>query len=259
MPDVEGFRRVAEGAAGRIVRSVAVRDAQVVRNAEASGFDAALRGRRLGHPRRHGKLLLLPTGSGRGFPAVLLHFGMTGMLLRTDAGDPPHPHDRVVVSLDRGELRYRDQRKLIGIALLTEQGGWQAELSRLGPDAAAIDRDELRDRLGRTRRQLKAALLDQTRVAGLGNLTVDEVLWRARLHPRTATTDLRAPDWRRLDQRLHGVVAASARAGCVPPRPSWLTGHRDERAGRCPRCATELTSGVLSGRTTVWCPSCQRA
>lgn len=259
LPDVEGFRRVAEQAAGHEVRSVHVHDAGVLRNVSACRFAAAMHGARLGSARRHGKVLLIPTGAGdEAFPAMLVHFGMTGMLLWCTVDEPAHAHDRVVLCTDGGALRYRDQRKLTGIRLLDDKKQWEAQLSELGPDAADIGLARLREQVGRTRRQLKAALMDQARVAGLGNLTVDEILWRARLHPRTPTTELSDQAWRRLHQRLRGVTEAAARAGCVPARRTWLTGSRDERDGSCPRCATALTSAAVSGRTTVWCPHCQR-
>ena len=124
---------------------------------------------------------------------------------------------------------------------------------------AAVSRDELAARLTGTRRQLKSALMDQAVVAGLGNLTVDEVLWRARLAPQRGTAELTAAELKTLHERVLSTLRQASRAGLVPDRPSWLTGHRDADQGPCPRCSTELERRRVAGRTTVWCPSCQPA
>jgi len=263
LPDVEGFRRVAaEHVIGRRVTSVRVHDASVVQGVSARRFRELLRGRHVGQPRRHGKWLLLPTsgsaaGEGDGLPCLMVHFGMTGMLLWCSVDADPHQHDRVVLVFTDGELRYRDMRKLKGMVLARSEVDVEAVLGELGPDAGQVSRADLRDRLTRTRRQLKSALMDQSRIAGLGNLTVDETLWRARLHPQRTTKELDESQWKSLYRAMRFVLRESSAAGLVPDRPSWLTGHRDDADGRCPRCSTTLRHQQIGGRTTVWCPHCQ--
>jgi hypothetical protein len=92
---------------------------------------------------------------------------------------------------------------------------------------------------------------------GLGNLLVDEILWRARIHPTTSTRDLTYEEWARLHRRIRSTVRAAVPTGRVPPRSSWLTGRRDDSDPLCPRCGTELQRTRVNGRSTVWCPSCQ--
>jgi formamidopyrimidine-DNA glycosylase len=241
--------------------SVVVHDKQVMHWGSADEFRTALVGRRFAEPKRHGKWLVLPTSGSEsgegGLPSVLLHFGMTGMLRWCTVGEEAHPHDRVVFHFPSGELRYRDMRKLKGLRLARQTSEMDSVLDGLGPDACTITRAELSDRLTRTRRQIKPALMDQEAVAGLGNLTVDELVWRARLPPWRATTELADDDWRRLHRAMRSMLRTAVRAGCVPSRPSWLTGHRDDPDGACPRCATTLRHGRTGGRSTVWCPRCQ--
>jgi formamidopyrimidine-DNA glycosylase len=255
LPDVEGFRRVAEQAARKRISSVRVHDAQVLRSTGPDEFAAALRRRMMMSPWRHGKWLVLPTDDG--FPAVLLHFGMTGMLLWCSQDAETHPHDRVVFGFDDGELRYRDMRKLKGIHLAREQPEVDGILGELGPDALGVADATYRKRLTRTRRQLKPALMDQKVLAGLGNLCADEILWQARLHPRRGTRELDDAELGRLCRGTRSMLRQSVRAGRVPDIPSWLTGHRDEPSGQCPRCGSRLRQGRLGGRSTVWCPRCQ--
>ncbi|WP_243789074.1 Fpg/Nei family DNA glycosylase [Saccharopolyspora gloriosae] len=257
LPDVEGFRRVAERATGRTVRGVEVRDAQVLRGVSEAGFREAMRETRLGTPWRHGKWLVLPTAEE--FPQLLLHFGMTGRLLWCDPGDELHDHDRVLLRFQDGGLRYRDMRKLTGLHLARERADLDALLGDLGPDALAASAADYRHRIPRTRRGVKSALMDQAVLAGLGNLTADEVLWQSLIHPARSTRELSRDDLSRLSRRAHAVLRQSAKLAHVPDRPSWLTGHRDEPDPHCPRCGTGLARSTTAGRTTYHCPRCQPA
>ena len=129
----------------------------------------------------------------------------------------------------------------------------------LGPDARDLERDRFDELLSRRRGEIKAALMDQHLVAGLGNLMSDEILWRAKVHPRTRCMDLRPRRRRALYEALRATVRESLAAGRIPRGAGWLTGVRDERDARCPRCGTRLRKGTVAGRTACWCPRCQRA
>ncbi|HVV10350.1 Fpg/Nei family DNA glycosylase [Amycolatopsis sp.] len=255
LPDVEGFRRVfAEHAVNRKVTGVDVRDSGVLRGVTGRRLRETLTGQRFSEPRRHGKWLLVPV---RGRDATMvLHFGMTGSLHWSDEDPHPHPHDRVIFAFRDGELRYRDQRKLQGLRLAPDDDALAGLLSGTGPDALTVTRKQLRDLLPGAR-QLKPALMDQSVLSGLGNLLSDEILWRARLHPRRKPRDLDDAEFGRLHKELRAVLRAAIPTGRVPPRPSWLTGRRDDPSGSCPRCGTTLSHGRVGGRSTVWCPHCQ--
>lgn len=256
LPDVEGFRKVLESCArGRVIRRVEVRDAGVLHGVRARRLRGALEGRRFGTPARHGKWLLAPTGDG---PVVLLHFGMTGQLLCGGADDPPDAHDRVEFTLADGHrLCYRDQRKLRGLWLADDDAGAARLLEGQGPDALAVDRDAFEAALRARRGRVKTVLTDQSVLAGLGNLLADEILWRAGLRPTNRASDLTEAERRRLYSQMRRTLRSSVTAGRVPPRDSWLTGHRDDPAPTCPRCDGPLHRSRLSSRTTVWCPHCQ--
>jgi formamidopyrimidine-DNA glycosylase len=184
---------------------------------------------------------------------------MTGALVWAPHGEKRHSHDRVVLVLERGELRFRDQRKLQGIWLAREDDEADRILGRQGPDAYGLSRSQLEEVLVGRRGGLKALLMDQRVVAGLGNLLTDEILWRARLHPSRRVEGLDQGQLGRLHRVLGSVLEASVKAGRVPPRPSWLTGVRDDEAPACPRCGTGLHRSRAGGRRSWWCPSCQPA
>ncbi|MEV6230509.1 DNA-formamidopyrimidine glycosylase family protein [Saccharopolyspora shandongensis] len=261
LPDVAGFRRVAEQATGKQVREVRVHDAQVLRGIGADAFERALRRRFFAEPRRHGKWLLIPTAAAANAsaapPTLLVHFGMTGNLQWCAHDEELHAHDRVVFDFAAGELRYRDMRKLTGIHLAREQAEVDGLLADLGPDAQRIDAAELDSRLTRTRRRLKPALMDQSVLAGLGNICADEILWRARINPNRSTAELSDGDLGRLHREMREMLRVAVRAGRIPDGASWLTGHREEPDRRCPRCSSALRRLRIGGRSTLFCPVCQ--
>lgn len=255
LPDVEGFRRVlADCAQGRTIQRVEVRDAGVLHGIGARRLSRDLEGRKFTEPERHGKWLLAHTGG----PSLLLHFGMTGRLVCAAADDEPHRHDRVLFTLGGGrQLRYRDQRKLKGLWLADDPEAAR-RLDDQGPDALTVSRADFDAALTSRRGRLKAALTDQSLLAGLGNLLADEILWQSRLHPSRATGSLTDDERATLHRTMRRVLRTSVRAEHVPPRDNWLTGHRDAPGGApCPRCDTRLCSSRIAGRTTVWCPRCQ--
>ncbi|MPY60466.1 Fpg/Nei family DNA glycosylase [Streptomyces spongiae] len=255
LPDVEKFREMLESCAkGRAVQHVVVRDTGVLHGVSARRLRDALVGRRFTRPERHGKWLLARTGG----PTLLLHFGMTGSLVCGSPDDAVEAHDRVLLTLSgERQLRYRDQRKLRGLWLADDDTEVARLLDDQGPDAMAVDRAEFAAVLSSHRGRVKTVLTDQTALAGLGNLLADEILWRARLRPTVRANDLTEPDRRRLYTQMRRTLRSAVTAGCVPPRDSWLTGHRDDPDPICPRCGAPLHRSRMAGRGTVWCPRCQ--
>jgi formamidopyrimidine-DNA glycosylase len=257
LPDVEGFRKVLKSCAtGRIIRRVDVRDAGVLHGVSTPGLRAALEGRRFAEPERHGKWLLARTDGGG--PTLMLHFGMTGLLVCGDADTEAGAYDRVLFTLEDGRrLEYRDQRKLQGLWLAEDEAAVTRLLANQGPDALAVGRDEFENVLAARSGRIKTVLTDQSVVAGLGNLLADEILWRARLRPDRRSRDLGPGDRRRLYTDMRRTLNSAIKAGRVPPGKSWLTGHRDDAVPICPRCGTRLCRSRIAGRGTVWCPHCQ--
>jgi formamidopyrimidine-DNA glycosylase len=248
LPDVEGFRRTfARHAEGKRVHGVRAVDRGMLRTSSPAGLGRALSGRRFASPRRHGKLLIMPTDG----PALLLHFGMTGAFVWS--GDD-HRHDRLVLEFDDGDLHFRNMRRLGGIWLAKDD----RELARieggLGPDWLDVSRSDLDERLAKRRGSIKATLMDQSFAAGLGNLTADESLWQARIDPRRRVPSLDEGQRDVLYRKIQKVLRDSLPYGHVPGKRSWLTGARDRRDATCPRCGSRLRRVKVSGRTTVFCP-----
>jgi formamidopyrimidine-DNA glycosylase len=255
LPDVEGFRRVlSRHAKGKRIESVEVIDRSMLSGSSPQALGRALKGRRFREPRRHGKWVIAPVGDVE----VLMHFGMTGLLEWRRRGEERHRHDRIVFACEGGELSYRNMRKFGSVRLARDESERERVIGRLGPDAASLDKEGFLGLLGRRRGSIKAALMDQSLLAGVGNLLSDEILWRARVNPRTPVPRISRHRRERLYQALRDTIRESVPTGRVPHGERWLTRIRDERDPRCPRCGTRLRKATVAGRTACWCPRDQR-
>jgi formamidopyrimidine-DNA glycosylase len=246
LPEAERARAlIAERALGRRIASVEDGDGYVCRPHAPGEIAAALLGRRLTSANRIGKMLWLETdGAG---PDLGLHLGMAGRIAIDEA---PHERwDRFALTFDDGgRLALRDRRRL-GRAVLAP------DLSRLGPDAAVVTRAEFRARVGHGRGAIKARLMDQAVIAGVGNLLADEILWQARIDPRRPANELSETELDALRRAVRTAIRQAVRKGGA--HTGALNPHR-EREGHCPRCGASLSRVRIGGRTTYWCPNEQR-
>ena len=250
--EVELYRRHADRAVGRRIAAVHAPDAWFLKGGlDAGAAAAALVGRTITGTDRVGKLLLVETDG----PTLGLRFGMTGRLvvdgsaaidvLEYASGRDDPGWDRFGLGLHGGGVvRVNDPRRLGGVLL-------DPDLGALGPDALSMSPTQLRAALAGSRAPLKARLLDQSRVAGLGNLLVDEILWRAGLDPARPAGDLDEPDRRRLHRHLRATVA-----GLLADGGSHLGRLQQARVrgGACPRDGAPLQRRTVGGRTTYSCP-----
>ncbi|HEV2812775.1 MAG TPA: DNA-formamidopyrimidine glycosylase family protein [Solirubrobacteraceae bacterium] len=254
LPEVERARALIEARAlGRRIAAVDDSDTYVCRPHQPGELADALVGRELVRANRCGKTMWVDTRDDG--PVLGLHLGMAGRIVVDDEaeGDPAPDGERAVPLWDRfvvsfddgGRLVLRDKRRL-GRAVLNP------DLSGLGPDAAEVSRDAFRSRVGRGDAPLKARIMDQGVIAGVGNLLADEALWRARLSPRRAAGELGEDELDRLRREIRAATRSAIRKGGVhtgdvmPAR---------KRGGVCPRCGTDMERATIGGRTTYWCPA----
>jgi formamidopyrimidine-DNA glycosylase len=248
LPEAERARLQIERAVGREIVAVDDRDTYVSRPHAPGEIAAALVGHRLTAAHRRGKFLWANTDGG---PDLGLHLGMAGRIV---VDEPPldRPWDRFVLEFaDGGRLALRDKRRL-GRAVLAP------DLSHVGPDAAEITRQAFRSRIGRGTAPIKARLLDQKAIAGVGNLLADDALWRARIDPRRPAGELSPDELDRLRRELRAATREAIRKGGV--HTSAFIEHRNQRRPprTCPRCGATLERATVGGRTTFWCPVEQR-
>ena len=271
LPEVESVRlRLAPLLEGRRFDTVSILDARLTRPFDPREVAAELEGEHVRALERRGKYLIVRFESGR---SLLIHLRMTGSLRHGDGGTlPDDPYRRAVVRLDDGsDVAYRDVRRF-GTWLLLEPGELDPYLdARVGeePLVESYRARNLAARLAGRRAPVKAAILDQRTVAGVGNIYADEALWWARVHPLTPAAEL-SPDEVRA---LHRGIRRALQRG-VARQGSTLRDYRlpdgesgsmqDEfkvygRAGEpCARCGTPIDKIRTAGRGTWYCPSCQR-
>jgi len=226
-------------------------------------------GERIERLERHGKELAIVS---RGGASVCVHLGMSGQLWHCPPGERLRRRDHVhcVWHLGkRGRLVFRDPRRFGGLWCYASLDDLTAaRWSRLGPDALRIDARTLRRVLARTRRSIKSTLLDQTVVAGIGNIYADEILFAAGIHPQSVASLLPPDRCRRLASETRRVLTAAVRSGGSTIRDyvdgngaagSYALQHRVYgRAGRpCTDCGQPLCRITEAQRTTVLCPGCQ--
>ena len=271
LPEVETIRaHLAPLLEGRRFEQVAILDPRLTRPHDPREVAVELEGEEVRALERRGKYVVVRFETDR---ALLIHLRMTGSLHHAPAGSlEPDPYRRAVVTLDNGsDVAYRDVRRF-GTWLLLEPGELDPYLAiKVGPEPLerSFTTRFLRERLRNRKAPIKAALLDQRAVAGLGNIYVDEALWQARLHPHRpggslADDEIRAVH-RGLRQALKRGIArqgATLRDYRTPDGRSGSMQHEFKVYGRegepCPRCGTPIEKTRAGGRGTWYCPACQR-
>lgn len=298
LPEVECVRRSLEqGLVGRAITGVRVlrRDVITAPGDPPGGFSRSrgakwtvppepaklddrdlLVGARVERVERRGKQLALwgadVKAGAHGQRAVLVHLGMTGQLVLSPK--PDHPHTHVVWTLGgqaarAGTLVFRDARRFGGVRLAPDARAVDAIWSLLGPDALTIDHAQLAERLAGSSRAIKATLLDQGVLAGVGNIYADEALWQAQIAPTRAAGRLADSEVGRLASAVRDVLARAIEAGGSTLRDyvdgdgnpgSYQARHSVYGRGglACLRCGKKLASETIAQRTTVWCRGCQR-
>jgi formamidopyrimidine-DNA glycosylase len=265
LPEVEiAARRLREWVGGERVTRVAVAPTRIVRGASAEEVRDLVEGRRVTGVERRGKWLRFGIEGGG---ALFSHLGMTGKWVQRSKNDAALQHERARLDTARTSVRYHDQR-LFGRLVPAPDGAPIPEWSALGRDPLddGLDAAWLHAALAQRRTPVKLALLDQSLIAGLGNIQVTEALWRARIHPERRASELDRAAVKRLVDGILGSLRDTITKEDGPeityveepgaPNPFGVYG----RAGApCPRCHTLLQRSTLGGRGTVWCPTCQKS
>lgn len=273
LPEVESARQVIErGALDRRIVDVDDHDTYECRPHAPGEIKEALLERRIRAVHRRGKSMWCETTGlrsrdGEG-PLLGIHLGMSGRILITDGADgedeggdyqgssssgnqpsrgrarKPEWYRFTLTFADGGTLRLFDKRRLGRVRL-------DPDLDALGPDAGEIGREEFRERVGRGTAPLKARLLDQATLAGVGNLLADEVLWQTGIDPRRPAGELGTDELDELRRQLRASIRRAIRRGGVHTGEVIPARHK---GGHCPRCGAEMQRATVGTRTTWWCP-----
>jgi formamidopyrimidine-DNA glycosylase len=240
---------------------------------DPGALELQLPGSRVVAVRRHGKFILVELESANGRKhesSLLIHLGMTGQIVTCPPEIPVAPHTHVFLALDDGrELRYTDIRRFGRMAMLANTAH-ESVLGKLGLDPLEATEEEFRAMFRSRRAHIKALLLDQSVLRGMGNIYTDESLWRARMHPRRLGANLDDKEMHRLYGVVRRVLNEAIRLGGSSisdyvdaegqPGEFQIRHRAYGREGKkCSRCGTAIRRIIVAGRSSYFCPECQRA
>lgn len=269
LPEVETIARTLEPAVrGRVVAGIELLYRPLLRRGGRKGLDA-LKGRRVLGVRRRGKMLLIECEGGR---TLVFHLKMTGQFLFASRGEERDKHTRLVVRFEDGtnELRFRDVRKFGFLLYLDgEPERSCGELACLGPEPLDVGLPEFAAIVKKRKGRIKSLLLNQTVIAGIGNIYADEMLFDARIHPETPASSLGKKVVERLYDSMKKILTLA-----IAEKGSTLRDYRDaegkagnfqffhrvyDRKGEpCVACGTPVRMTRIGGRSSYFCPKCQR-
>jgi len=271
LPEVETIKRVIEPQIkGLIIDKVTVKRPEVVSYPAADEFCRLLTGQTISRMTRRGKFLMIWLNSN---DRIILHLRMTGCLLLTPADYPEEKHTHIIFSLSNGkELQFSDTRRFGRFWLLRkDETDTYSGTHKLGiePFHAELTAEYLNAHLGKRRKTIKECLLDQSVIAGIGNIYADEILFTAGIYPARPAMTLNIKEWERLATAIPERISYFIEMNQITPEDYLEAKGQDYRNtpflqayGQenkpCPKCGETFCRIVVGGRGSVYCPVCQR-
>lgn len=271
LPEVETIKRVIEPQIqGLTIENVTVKRPEVTAYPAADEFCRLLTGQTVSHMTRRGKFLVIHLNSN---DRIILHLRMTGCLLLTPADYPEEKHTHVIFRLNNGkELRFSDTRRFGRLWLLKNgEADTYSGIEKLGtePLDALLAAEYLKTLLGKRKKAVKECLLDQSVIAGIGNIYSDEILFTAGIYPARPANSLNMEEWERLAAAIPERISYFIEVNRITPEEYLETKGQDYRntpflqvyrqEGKpCPKCGEMLCRIVVGGRGSVYCPVCQK-
>ncbi len=261
LPEVETVARSITPLVGRRIVSAEFRCVRVLRGGDPDRMSACLQGRRIAAVRRYGKFIVVSLEGG-GY--LLIHLGMTGRLL---LGGAPGKHTHAILTLDRrGVLLYDDSRQF---GCLQYSAEFPERITKLGPEPLEVSFQDFETALRRRNTRIKALLLNQNFLRGIGNIYADEALFRAGIHPLAIARRIRGERARRLHQAIVEVLTEAIAAGgssisdyvdAEGRKGFFQFSHRVyQRTGEpCVNCGSPIRRVLVAQRSSHFCPHCQK-
>lgn len=271
LPEVETIKRVIEPQIkGLVIEKVTVRRPEVVAYPDTDTFCKILTNQVISHMERRGKFLIILLTSG---DRIILHLRMTGCLLLTPADYPEEKHTHIILSLNSGmELRFTDMRRFGRFWMIPkDETDTYSGTHKLGiePLTEAVTFEYLHTHFGKRKKTVKECLLDQSVIAGIGNIYSDEILFTAGIHPARPANSLNRKEWEILAAVIPERISYYIETNKISAEEYLQTKGRDYRntpflqvyghAGSpCPKCRETLCRMIIGGRSSVYCPACQK-
>lgn len=271
LPEIATIKSVLEQQVkGSAVRRITVNRPEVIAHPAADEFCRGVTGQTISAMARRGKFLIFHL---KNQSRIIVHLRMTGCLLVAPPEYPIEKHTHIILHLSSGmELRYADTRRFGRFWLIKENEEDQySGIAKLGiePLSSECTAEYLQSRLRRRKRAVKECLLDQSVIAGIGNIYSDEILFRAKIHPCAPASSLTGGEWKCLSKEISDCLRYFIEKNRITPEDYLETKGQDYRntpflqvyghAGEsCPHCGITLVRTVIGGRSSVYCPVCQK-
>jgi len=254
IPEVEGFRSVLRKALHKKIKKVKVNTDEVLEKVSGKNLKSELRGKEFENTRRHGKYLFSKVGKNW----LVLHLGMTGELefIKNFKKDPEYA--KVLFLFSKAALAYICPRKF-GKIYLTEDKDKFIKEKDLGPDAVGLDFKNFYKIMNEKKGMLKTALMDQSTICGIGNEYSDEICFQTDFHPETEVDNFEKKDWKKIYNKMKYILekAIEKRRKGLDLPDSWILSRRKPNV-KCPACKGKIKKKKIGGRSSYFCPSCQK-
>lgn len=261
LPDVEARKNYLEKTSlNRTIEKVIIHDPRLVKGVSPSSLERALKGARFTSATRRGKNLLAFTDNEK---TLLIHFGMTGDLSFAKKTDDTPKHSRVQILFEDGNSLHITNQRMIGRVSLfdTQDISKIPDIQKLGPEPLdkSFTFSKFKKALGDSKTTIHQALMDQEKIAGIGNIYSDEITFQAGIRPDRKTSELREGELKKLYRKMRWTLERAIELGAdLESHPEkFLNAHR-KRGGECPRCHEKIVKKVIGGRSSYYCPSCQK-
>ena len=271
LPEIETIKNVIEPQIkGLVIKKITVNRSEVIAQPKDDEFCKAVTGHEISDMTRRGKFLILHL---KNESRIILHLRMTGCLLVTPSDYPMEKHTHIIFHLSGGkELRFSDTRRFGRFWLI--QDGEEDTFSGIGklglePLSRECNAEYLKSKFGKRKKKIKECLLDQSVIAGIGNIYSDEILFLAKICPARSADSLTETEWERLAEMIPECLSYFIEKNHIEQEDYLQTKGQDYRntpflqvyghAGEsCPNCGETLVRVVISGRSSVYCPNCQK-
>lgn len=271
LPEIETIKSVIEPQIkGLTIEKITVNRSEVIAQPGSVEFCKAITGQAISSMARRGKFLVIHL---KNESRIILHLRMTGCLLVTPSDYPTGKHTHIIMQLNNGmELRFSDTRRFGRFWLV--QSGEEDKYSGIGklglePFDEKFTAEYLQSKFGKRKRMIKECLLDQSVIAGIGNIYSDEILFRTRISPVRSASSLTTEEWRCLASEIPECLSYFIEKNRITPEAYLQTKGQDYRntpflqvyghnGEPCPNCGNTLCRTVIGGRSSVYCPNCQK-
>jgi formamidopyrimidine-DNA glycosylase len=254
LPEVEAFKRYMDSyTLNQKIKNVIVRDGRILKVAEKE-FKKSLMGKRFLSTKRHGKYLFIKVNS----LFLILHFGMSGEVVYYDDLEEEPLHSRILFEFTNGNFLSYISQRMFGKVDLTKNIEEYISKKKLGPDACDMDFEEFKKSLHKRTALVKSALMNQQIIAGIGNIYSDEILFQAKIHPKTKINEINNSKLRELFETIKNVltVGIEKRGELTTYPDDFLIPHR-KIEDNCPHCGVPIERFEISQRHGFFCPNCQ--